>query len=156
MLCSHKQQWSEGANYLRSCSRSNHFSQNVDGAEESSVCYLWLDKFETVKRIQLEYHSMYNDVTRKIRQRDQQLWETVRLLDQKCSGRPSVSDEKSAEAIRDTHLKSQVGKYKCSRTSLKDCKGSEEGLNELQKAVCYTLSVSLMDRSYVTGSEGST
>lgn len=71
-------------------------------------CVLWLAKFESVTRVQREYRRVYNEVPphrNNINRWDKQLKETGSLLDQKRSGRPSVSDE-SVDAIRDTYLRS--------------------------------------------------
>ncbi|PSN35296.1 Fructosamine-3-kinase [Blattella germanica] len=76
-------------------------------------CVLWLAKFESVTRVQREYRRVYNEVPphrNNINRWDKQLKETGSLLDQKRSGRPSVSDE-SVDAIRDTYLRSPRNQY---------------------------------------------
>ena len=71
-------------------------------------CVLWLAKFESVTCVQREYHRVYREQLshrNNINWWDKQLKETGSLLNKKCSGRPSVSDE-SVEAIRNSYLRS--------------------------------------------------
>lgn len=88
---------------------ANHaFSVKMWTPQRKVQCVLWLAKFESVTRVQREYRRVYNEVPphrNNINRWDKQLKETGSLLDQKRSGRPSVSDE-SVDAIRDTYLRS--------------------------------------------------
>jgi hypothetical protein len=79
-------------------------------------CVLWLAKFVSVTRVRREYRRVFSEEPpheNNIRRWDNQLNETVSLLDKKRSGRPSVSDE-SVEAIRTNFLR-------CPRKSVRKC-----------------------------------
>jgi hypothetical protein len=59
-------------------------------------CALWLAKFESVTQVQREYHRVFNEEQphkNSVRHSDRRLKETGRLLDKRCTGRPSISDQ---------------------------------------------------------------